>query len=420
MILGENQQFASPAEALAHASAISEEIQVVDHRTKPGLPSDILEHYGVKGMRWGVRKKEELVGRDSGTQEKPALSEKRQRRVDKFLKRADVMDTKISDLKLENVGYEGTRNPVKLYSRYANNQAIRNYEQVRDRSLRDAEAVSKGKLTSTQKQVIVGAVAVGALVAAAAVYRGKQSGALNSYKLLAQARLQGQSTPFAKNPKLSRPMSVSDLLNQVAKPVNPNYSTPGGQMNCRRSTYAYELRRRGFDVHATTSSAGWGQSESGVINALTPGSRNFYRSTSVSSAVVEALEKGRNLTGGGRGEARTAPGLRTVLTGLGKMNAEGTLTSSSQRVLEELAKQPNGARGEVLFKFSSFGHSMAYEVVNGVPHIFDSQKGQLYNSATKMVESKWDGFHAAEIRRLDNVDLDLNFLSRWATNVGGK
>jgi hypothetical protein len=60
---------------------------------------------------------------------------------------------------------------------------------------------------------------------------------------------------------------------------------------------------------------------------------------------------------------------------------------------------------------------MAYEVVDGVPHIFDSQKGTLYNSS-KMVESKWDGFHGAEITRLDNVDLDLNFLTRWATNTG--
>jgi hypothetical protein len=80
-----------------------------------------------------------------------------------------------------------------------------------------------------------------------------------------------------------------------------------------------------------------------------------------------------------------------------------------------LAKQPNGARGEVLFKFPTFGHSMAYEVVKGVPKIFDSQKGKMYDAATR-VESHWDGFNAAEIRRLDNVKLDLNFLSRWATN----
>jgi len=48
MRLGETQDFASPGEAL---KALEE--------------ATVLEHYGVKGMRWGVRKKEELSGRDS-------------------------------------------------------------------------------------------------------------------------------------------------------------------------------------------------------------------------------------------------------------------------------------------------------------------------------------------------------------------
>jgi hypothetical protein len=37
---------------------------VGDHHIKPGSPGDILEHHGVKGMRWGVRKQEDLAGRD--------------------------------------------------------------------------------------------------------------------------------------------------------------------------------------------------------------------------------------------------------------------------------------------------------------------------------------------------------------------
>jgi hypothetical protein len=433
MILGEAQTFASPEEALVH--------------------------YGVKGMRWGVRNKDRPVGRESSGRVAsapktvsgraisvpvtaiPKLSEKKQRRVDKFLKRADVADTKIAELKVANEALQGTRNVAKLYNRRANKLAIKELDKEQRRALRDAEAVQKGKLTSTQKKVIVGAVAVTAIVGAAAVYRGQQSGAINSYKLIGQARLRGQKVPFNMNGKLRKPMSADDLLTHVAKPVNPGYSKMGGKMNCRRSTYAYELRRRGFDVHATTSAVGWGQSESGVINALTPGSENLYRRRSVSSAVVET-----GMSSVARGDRRTSPTKilldnlttagstddkasaarllanvkagRPIWEGINKESA--STVSSSKRVLEELAKQPNGARGEVLFKFPSFGHSMAYEVVDGVPHIFDSQKGQLYNAATKMVESKWDGFTAAEIRRLDNVDLDLNFLTRWATNVRGK
>lgn len=34
----------------------------MDHRTKPGTPGEVLEHSGVKGMRWGVRKAESTGG----------------------------------------------------------------------------------------------------------------------------------------------------------------------------------------------------------------------------------------------------------------------------------------------------------------------------------------------------------------------
>jgi hypothetical protein len=163
-----------------------------------------------------------------------------------------------------------------------------------------------------------------------------------------------------------------------------------------------------------------------VVNALTTDGKDFFRNTSLSTTVRE-----KGLSALAPGDKRSVPGAKIVLENLthpaptvseilkrGSSAVPDTL-SSSKKVLDELAKQPNGARGEVMFKFPNFGHSMAYEIVDGVPHIFDSQKGTLYNSATKMVESKWDGFTGAEIRRLDNLDLDMNFLSRWATNMGG-
>lgn len=414
---------------------------VIKFRDKPETPGVVLEHYGVKGMRWGFRKQEETSGGTSVAKIKPLdraasgkaappslpkpLSERNQRRVDKFLKRSDIAETRISELKLSNQKLEGSKNLAKRYQRYINKQDIKELDKAQARALKDAEAVKKGKLTSTQKKMIIGGVAVGAIAAGVIVYRGQQSGALNSYKLLAQARLSGKKVPFNINDELRKPMSAKDLLNKVAKPVNPLYSSMGGKMNCRRSTYTYELRRRGFDVRATTSAVGWGQSESGVINALTTEGDDFFRKMSMSEAVVK--------TGGStvaRGDVRINPVKKIILDGLqnpptsvtnfgreGSLNLDRT-ASSSKRVLEELAKQPNGARGEVVFKFPGFGHSMAYEIVDGVPHIFDSQKGQLYNAATKMVESKWDGFSAAEITRLDNVDLDINFLTRWATNRG--
>lgn len=397
-----------------------------DFRNKPGSPGDVLEHVGVKGMRWGIRKKEEPAGQDSAGTPIPALSAKKQAKVDNFLKRSDIAQTRISDLKVENealkgVQVKGLRKLNNRYEQSINRDLIKQTEKDRKRALKDAEAVQKGKMTSKQKKVVAGAVVVTAIVGYGLYVRGQQSGAFNSYKLMGQARLAGRKVPFNVNKELSGKMSASELLSKVAKPVNPGYAKAGGKMNCRRSTYAYELRRRGFDVHATTSAVGWGQSESGVINALTTSGKDYFKSTSMSNVVVQ--------TGGStvaKGDKRIAPGAKILLGGLKNEQLltrvragtapGGSTLSSSTKVLSELAKQPNGSRGEVLFKFDSFGHSMAYEIVNGVPKIFDSQKGQMFDVANR-VESKWDGFSGAEIRRLDNLNLDLNFLTRWADNV---
>lgn len=96
-------------------------------------PEEALKHHGVKGQKWGVRKKEETSGRDAAGQVTKAapdtpkvLSERQQKRVDKFLKTSDVMGTRIAELKRSNEElHKGTQHPIKILKRSSNNDAIR-------------------------------------------------------------------------------------------------------------------------------------------------------------------------------------------------------------------------------------------------------------------------------------------------------
>lgn len=322
------------------------------------------------------------------------------------------MNTRISDLNKE---IDQLPKGVRAYYKKASLQSkIYNSAERRDAYLKDADAARKGKLTSTQKKVLIGGVAV-AVVASGITYATmNQSGQLNSLKLRGEAVVSRRdfnafkNFEFTRNPKLARTdLSPNEVLDLVAKKVNPLYDTAGGHMNCRRSSLTYELRRRGYDVRATTSAIGWGQSESGLINALTTDSRDRFTSSSLSQMVVG----GKGIRARVNRDSRINPAKFTT-------SIDG-LIEESKHVMPILAKQPSGARGEIVFNFQSFAHSMAYEIFDGKPVIFDSQKGVMYDAKTGIEEMthKWGIPNGAEITRLDNMPLDLNFLSRWATNA---
>ena len=61
------------------------------------------------------------------------------------------------------------------------------------------------------------------------------------------------------------------------------------------------------------------------------------------------------------------------------------------------------------------GHSMAYEIVNGKPVIFDTQRQKVFKDIADLdiytSRAKDAGF-----TRLDNKDLNTDFLQRWLKN----
>lgn len=383
---------------------------------------DYLEHYGVKGMRWGVRRDvgpDGTIGSGDGSKtidkDKQA---KRDKKSAKFRAKAEKNSATISSLEKSRdslpKGFLGA------YPRRIYNNDIATLEKTRERNLKDAERAANGELTSTQRKLVAGA-AVGAVVAGTiggAMYYNhiKSTGQLNSLMMRGQQIAEGRDSIFTKNETFSKKYtSAEELFKNVASDVNPNYNTFGGQMNCRRSTYTYELRRRGYDVEATTSMFGHGQSETGVLNAFTPGERNINSGRSMSTAWV----KNRNVRNTDPRDNRL--NVAETANIIGRKSRHGYRAPIKREKLSSvIGNQPNGARGEVTFGMDGFAHSLAYERVGGKTYMFDTQKAKMYNldnpSDYKNFTDKWGEPSKAYVTRLDNVDLDEKFLSRWATN----
>lgn len=366
-----------------------------------------LFHYGVKGMKWGVRrpvdsatgliKKSSEARKERRTARREAKAQKFEGKAKGYRDRIDnLMNTPMSEVKISG----------------SNKRLIRKLEKQEARSLKDAGRAREGKLTSGQRKAIAGAAVATAIVAsavgltAAAYY--DETGQLNSAILKGKEFIHGkQFGPFERKNKFANAAFTPDeVLDNVVKGINPHYKELGGQMNCRRNTIAYELRRRGFDVTATPSSLGYGQSETGLVNALTPGKQNI----NATDSIMRMVSRGKGITGRVSGDDRSFIASRVKVDNPRDHN----------NLLKAFSNQPSGARGEILFDFGSFGHSMAYEIFDGKPVIFDSQKAKKYNVDEFDIEAmaaKWGTPKVASVTRLDDVPMDMDFVTRWATNT---
>lgn len=275
---------------------------------------DFLAHYGVKGMKWGVRK-DGVSGQSGGGAPK-------------------ILSKKVGG---------GEQPPVG--SLVAAASIITLYGAIGTKSL-----VEQGSFTSASTR-------------GKAFMRGDPKGL------------------YKKNEKLADPdYSADDILKHVIPGINPKYGAWGTNMNCRRTTLAYEMRRRGLDVQATRTSTASGQTAAGLAKATGKKKGAF---------LVDHDELGTN-----------------------------ALSSNRKEIFDTLAKQPDGSRGEFAVSWKGpqpgtpgGGHSMAYEVIKGKPHIFDAQNGQEHkNSSSNLM---FDNIEKAAFTRLDDAQLNEKRLARW-------
>ncbi|WP_302609171.1 toxin glutamine deamidase domain-containing protein [Turicimonas muris] len=349
----------------------------MDIYNKPPL-DECLAHHGIKGQRWGVRNGPPypLDAEDHSASEKKAGWRKS---LDKGDKKAD------------NKTKKGA-----------------------------ADSVEKKGLTDKQKRAIkIGAGIVVGLLAVYGTYKLADSGELHRLAEKGKEILQGNRYPgFKRNDAFSQPMSIDQISNTFLHKINPGYNKiPGTTNNCRRCTFAYELSRRGYDVKATRTLYGTGQTDSKTAKYI--GAEGITLK-SISQLFKDTAEKA------GEGVERSALS-QSVAKELDRLTRRESLsflkknqgiTRQSEKIFDALSKMPNRARGELGLKFLvGGGHSIAWEIVDGKPALFDFQTGTAYRTVEEL-NALVKPFIAKEgfIRRLDDVELNLDLLRRWVEN----
>lgn len=355
---------------------------------KPGTPAELV-HAGIKGMKWGVRKKREVS---------PERKAKREAKAQKFVKKASAAQTKIDAIKAQP-HQKFKENPARwlLYDKTA---AIANLERTKAQALKDAESKRQGKLSRRQKQVIIGGAVVGLLVAGGVLAVTMNSGQARQVMNKGRAFVTRKEFAFKKNDAFKdSTLSADDIHKKVVDGINPGFPKGlGTQMNCRRATFAYEMRRRGHDVQATRTPNGNGQTSGGLLNAIDTKGKDISTRN-----VIKRLGK----------DDVTDPTTRH-LKAFGKRNGSLRDFKHPQFLFSDLAKsQPERSRGEITLHWAGGGgHSMAYEIIGGKTHLFDTQSGKHYSSFNE-IYNDIGAVKAAGFTRLDNMELDKNFLERW-------
>ena len=365
-----------------------------------------LQHHGVKGMKWGVRKKRETGSRIKG---KTVSAEKQARRDGKAAKhetRAKKYGDAADALEKELGSTKG------FISRKTLENKIKDLRKVQMSALDDANRKREGRLSKGERNAVI----VAGVIAAYAGYKLADGGNLTAANQRIKQMLNGEKgSPWKVNTDLaSKDMDVDDIASKVMSRINPNYGQPGTTNNCRRCTIAYEMSRRGYDVSATKSISGTGQNVAGMAKALGTDVKGGMTGVKLKARLEKrAFDKTGNFA-----EMSDLTKQVVLGNGIGEQriwNKSGGKILPTD-VLSSLAEQPDGARGELTMKWAmGGGHSMAYEIVKGKPVIFDNQRGKVYKTAEDLKDVV-DRFSDAGFTRLDNKELSDAFIQRWVKN----
>lgn len=365
------------------------------------LPTDELYHYGVLGMKWGVRHEEKT---SSNSRNDASNNQKGLRKYsDKWKKKSEQNQKDIDDL-IKN-GEKSSYIKSK-YGKKLDNLSPKRKQRILDGELKDLqkqkkkndtvyEARSNGKLTSKEKAIVIG----GAFVAAYATYKIVDSGSYHEAVARGKSFVTGKGFDFKKDSSLSGNLSLKEIQDSIVKKVNPGYGDFGTKNNCRRCTMAYEMSRRGYDVSATKTVSATGQTVFGVYSATSK----------------------KDLTYLDRVKMAGKPGFSDLGESVIVSKPTGTEAAkrkdAAEKIFDAISKNPERARGELAVGWDvGGGHSMVWEIIDKKPVIFDCQTGDTFDSPESF-KKYGDRIKTAALTRLDNKDINKLFVSRWVQNA---
>lgn len=301
------------------------------------------------------------------------------------------------------------------------------YHSISEKKARQKQSIEKKRytkynketgLTDKQKKAIkIGAVSVATFLTVYGTYKLADSGEL--HRLIQKGKVvRGIAEDgFKKNPDLANKMTADEIAHTFFGKINPGFQTElGTTNNCKRCTFAYELSRRGYDVKATKTLNGTGQnliSHDKVVGnernltykGIKKGLKNIIDTAIREGEISE--EKSKKMVG---------EFFKSTDINIKYRMENDKLIKPSESIFNALSKMPNGARGELACKWASGGsHSMAWEIINNNPVIFDMQTSKMYKNKEALNDLAFF-MKGASFTRLDDKELNLDLLHRWVAN----
>ena len=278
--------------------------------------------------------------------------------------------TNITRKELYHHGIKGQRWGVRRFQNKDGSLTPRGRKRYSDDSgdkKKDTEDEKKGLTDKQKKAIIAGAAVVGTGLAIyggykiSQVYKGANSpiDPETGFRLLKNDADKGDL--FQINPGRIR------FLNKSVKNVE---IIDGSSTNCMLCTTAYELRQRGFDVHAGLEKTGNGYMPQDLFPNLFS---NFKETTKLS------------------------PG------------------NSMSKIEDFIKKEGHGSRGNIVVWWEGFGggHSMIWENVDGKAVFKDGQTGEVYKDFASTILSHASSFKPIEMLRTDNLTLNTSEIKQF-------